>query len=261
MTHVRRGAPAGHRRPASPARPGLGQPAGPASTTSRPRPSAATSPRSSGLGLVRRVHGGAVPPSSLSLIESGIRERDQVNTDEKERIARAALDRLPAGRRHDPARRRLARPAGWPAAPPAGPRAHGVTHAVPIAARLAGLPPHRPAAAARPGPADHPGGRRGRHRRGALAELRVDVAFLGTNGITVEPRPDHPRPRRGRGQAGHRRGGPRSWRWPTPPSSASRPPSASPRPATSTSSSPTTAISARRPARPRRGRRSRSSIA
>jgi len=49
------------------------------------------------LGLVRRVHGGVVPPSSLSLIESGIRERDQVNTDRKERIARAALAQLPAG--------------------------------------------------------------------------------------------------------------------------------------------------------------------
>ena len=28
------------------------------------------------MGLVRRVHGGVVPPASLSLIESGLRERD-----------------------------------------------------------------------------------------------------------------------------------------------------------------------------------------
>ena len=40
------------------------------------------------LGLVRRVHGGVVPPSSLPLIEAGIRERDQVNTEVKERIAK-----------------------------------------------------------------------------------------------------------------------------------------------------------------------------
>src|SRR3954469_473680 len=48
------------------------------------------------MGLVRRVHGGVVPPASLSLIEAGLRERDQVNTDIKERIARPALEQLPA---------------------------------------------------------------------------------------------------------------------------------------------------------------------
>src|SRR6476620_9847026 len=47
------------------------------------------------MGLVRRVHGGVVPPESLSLIEAGLRERDQVNIERKERIARAALDQLP----------------------------------------------------------------------------------------------------------------------------------------------------------------------
>src|ERR1700710_2300435 len=47
------------------------------------------------IGLVRRVHGGVVPPGSVSLIESGLRERDQVNTETKERIARAALAQLP----------------------------------------------------------------------------------------------------------------------------------------------------------------------
>ena len=38
------------------------------------------------MGLVRRVHGGAVPAGSLTVIESGIVERDQSNTQAKEAI-------------------------------------------------------------------------------------------------------------------------------------------------------------------------------
>jgi DeoR family fructose operon transcriptional repressor len=136
------------------------------------------------LGLVRRVHGGVVPPSSLSLIESGIRERDQVNIERKERIARAALAQLPPG--------------GGTILLDAGsttvrlatllPTEHPLTvftHAVPIAARLAGL--------------RHIDLRLlpGRVRRttqaavgadtvAVLSNLRVDVAFVGTNGITAE---------------------------------------------------------------------------
>ena len=52
------------------------------------------------IGLVRRVHGGAVPPSALTVIESGLGERDQANTDAEGRGSpRAALDLLPPGRR------------------------------------------------------------------------------------------------------------------------------------------------------------------
>ena len=47
------------------------------------------------IGLVRRVHGGAVPASSLAVIESGLGERDLANTAEKEAIARAAVSLLP----------------------------------------------------------------------------------------------------------------------------------------------------------------------
>src|SRR6476469_636187 len=136
------------------------------------------------LGLVRRVHGGVVPPSSLSLIESGIRERAEVNTETKERIARAALDRLP------PAGGTILLDAGSTTVRlatvlPPDRELTVVTHAVPIAARLAGLP-HltlrllpgrvRPTTQAAVGS----------DTVQALADLRVDVAFLGTNGITAD---------------------------------------------------------------------------
>ena len=136
------------------------------------------------LGLVRRVHGGVVPPSSLSLIESGLRERDQVNTETKDRIARAALDRLP------PSGGTILLDAGSTTVRlaillPPDRELTVVTHAVPIAARLAGQP-HldlrllpgrvRPTTQAAVGP----------DTVRALADLRVDVAFLGTNGITAD---------------------------------------------------------------------------
>jgi DeoR family transcriptional regulator, fructose operon transcriptional repressor len=136
------------------------------------------------LGLVRRVHGGVVPPRSLPLGGAGIRERDQVNIEAKERIARAAVERLPqaggsvlldAGSTTG----RLA------ALLPAGHELTVITHAVPVAAQLAGL--------------RHIDLRLlpGRVRRttqaavgadtvAALADLRVDVAFLGTNGLSVD---------------------------------------------------------------------------
>ena len=137
-----------------------------------------------GLGLVRRVHGGVVPPGSLSLMESGLRERDQVNTEAKDRIAHAALDRLP------PSGGTILLDAGSTTVRlatllPPDRELTVVTHAVPIAARLAGLPhldlrllpgrvrPNTQAAV-------------GADTVEALSHLRVDVAFLGTNGITAE---------------------------------------------------------------------------
>jgi DeoR family transcriptional regulator, fructose operon transcriptional repressor len=136
------------------------------------------------MGLVRRVHGGVVPPASLSLIEAGLRERDQVNTESKERIARAALDLLP--------------PSGGAILLDAGSTTNRLasmlppeteltvfTHAVPIAACLAGqrqidlrlLPGRvRPTTQAAVGA----------ETVAALSELRVDVAFVGTNGVTID---------------------------------------------------------------------------
>ena len=136
------------------------------------------------LGLVRRVHGGAVPAHSLAAIESGLVDRDSANTDEKDRIARAAIDLLP------PSGSTILLDAGTTTTRLASvlPRDHRltvVTHAVPVAARLAGNPQvelHllpgrvRSTTHAAVGP----------DTVAALANLRVDVAFLGTNGITAD---------------------------------------------------------------------------
>lgn len=135
------------------------------------------------IGLVRRVHGGAVPASALAAIEPGLGERDEVNTDQKERIARAALGLLP--------------PSGSTVLLDAGstlnllasvlPRDHHLvayTHAVPVAARLAGHPkvdlhllPGRVRCTTHAAV--------GADTVAALAEVRVLTAFLGTNGVTV----------------------------------------------------------------------------
>ena len=49
-------------------------------------------------GLVRRVHGGAVPAAAPhASLETGLGERDLAHAEEKDRIAEAALDLLPPG--------------------------------------------------------------------------------------------------------------------------------------------------------------------
>jgi DeoR family fructose operon transcriptional repressor len=136
------------------------------------------------LGLVRRVHGGAVPADKLRVIESALTERDSANTAQKQRIAEAALDLLP------PQGAMVLIDAGSTTSRLAAllPRNHHlnvVTHAVPVAARLAGraditlhLLPGRVRATTQAAV--------GSDTVAALGELRADVAFLGTNGITVE---------------------------------------------------------------------------
>ena len=136
------------------------------------------------MGLLRRVHGGAVPASALAVIEAGLGERDQAHPDEKDRIARAALDLLP------PADGTVLLDAGSTTSRlasllPRDLRLTVVTHAVPVAARLAGsaqielhlLPGRvRPTTQAAVG-AD---------TVLALGRLRADVAFLGTNALSTE---------------------------------------------------------------------------
>ncbi len=136
------------------------------------------------MGLVRRVHGGAVPAASLPSFEPALAERDQARTAEKERIARAALDLLP------PVDGTLLLDAGSTTSRLAAclPRDHRLsihTHAVPIASRLARLSHvelHLLPGRVRPTTLAAVGA----DTVAAIRCLRVDVAFLGTNAISVD---------------------------------------------------------------------------
>lgn len=135
------------------------------------------------LGLLRRVHGGAVPASALSTLEPGLLERDAANTEAKSRIARAALDQLP--------------PPGASVLLDAGsttglladvlPGSHRLvvfTHSVSIAARLAGnagIELHLLPGRVRP----HTHAAVGAATVAAVGALRVDLAFVGANGLSV----------------------------------------------------------------------------
>lgn len=132
-------------------------------------------------GLVRRVHGGAIPAGRTGF-EPDLAARESAATDEKERIARAALDELPVdGSVVLDAGSTTARLA---MAIPVDAALTVVTHALPTAARLA----------------DHPGidlhivGGRVRNRTRAAVdawalraygELNADVLFLATNGFSA----------------------------------------------------------------------------
>ncbi|MEV5979150.1 DeoR/GlpR family DNA-binding transcription regulator [Streptomyces sp. NPDC052114] len=132
-------------------------------------------------GLVRRVHGGAIPAGRLDF-EPDLAEREGTAADEKDRIARAALAELPAeGSVILDAGSTVARLA---AALPLESTLTVVTHGLPTAARLA----------------DHPGiqlhliGGRVRQRTRAAVdawalraygEIRADVVFLAANGFSA----------------------------------------------------------------------------
>ncbi|NLV81353.1 MAG: DeoR/GlpR transcriptional regulator [Rhodococcus sp.] len=135
------------------------------------------------LGHVRRVHGGAVPTASLTVTEPGLAERDHTRAAHKDRIASAAAAHLPGSGGS------VAFDAGTTtgrivAALPTDIDLTVVTNAVPIAARLAGLHSVR---------LHLVGGRvRGTTQAAVGAEalrfldtVHVDVAFVGTNALTV----------------------------------------------------------------------------
>ena len=134
-------------------------------------------------GVVRRVHGGAVPTRALHLVEPGVGERDTTRADYKDAIAAAAFEFFPlngatvlldAGTttariaNHIPTDREFV----------------VVTNSVPIAARLATIPTVT---------LQLLGGRVRGVTQAAVGEqalrvldtLRVDIAFMGTNGISV----------------------------------------------------------------------------
>ncbi|WP_445168000.1 DeoR/GlpR family DNA-binding transcription regulator [Mycolicibacterium sp. Dal123E01] len=134
-------------------------------------------------GVVRRVHGGAVPARALHVVEPGVDEREATRADHKEAIARAAAEFLPlsgATVLFD-AGTTTARVA---AMLPTDRELVAVTNSVPIAARLAAMSSIN---------LQLLGGRvRGLTQAAvgeqvlrALDTLRVDIAFIGANGITV----------------------------------------------------------------------------
>ena len=158
-------------------------------------------------GTVRRVHGGAVAADRFSTSEESINERTIQRPDQKLRIAQAALALIPQGKSGsilldagsttealaDLLSRRPAVVPSGAAAPgsPGGTANHAsapelvvITHAVPIAARLASAP----------GIAVQLLGGRvrgltqaavGQATVEAAQRLRPDIAFIGTNGINA----------------------------------------------------------------------------
>lgn len=136
------------------------------------------------LKLLRRVHGGAVSMRSLTMLEAQLEDRDQANASEKERIARAAVALLPEGGCT------LLLDAGSTTARlaallPANGRWTVITHAVPIAALLAPLPhvelhllPGRVRTTTQAAV--------GHSTVTAIRDFRADLAFVGTNGISVQ---------------------------------------------------------------------------
>ncbi len=134
-------------------------------------------------GIVRRVHGGAVPVRALHVVEPGVDEREVTRAEHKEAIARAAAEFLPL------AGATVLFDAGTTTARvasmlPVDREFVVVTNSVPIAARLATMPSVT---------LQLLGGRVRGLTQAAVGEpvlrsldtLRVDIAFIGANGISV----------------------------------------------------------------------------
>jgi DeoR family fructose operon transcriptional repressor len=134
-------------------------------------------------GVVRRVHGGAVPARALHLVEPGVGERESTRADYKDAIAAAATEFFPLSGAS------VLLDAGTTTARiasvlPTDRELVVVTNSVPIAARLAVLGSVT---------LQLLGGRVRGLTQAAVGEqalrvldsLRVDIAFIGTNGISV----------------------------------------------------------------------------
>ena len=134
-------------------------------------------------GVVRRVHGGAVPARALHLVEPGVGERETTRADYKDAIAAAAIEFIPLGGAS------MLLDAGTTTARiasvlPTDRELIVVTNSVPIAARLAAINSVS---------LQLLGGRVrgvtqatvGEQALRVLDSLRVDIAFIGTNAISV----------------------------------------------------------------------------
>ncbi len=143
-------------------------------------------------GVVRRVHGGAVSAAALTAFEPRVGDRDRAHADQKDRIAQQAVDLLPRSGGT------VVLDAGTTTARlammfPRDLALTVITNAVPIAARLAGSPSvELHLLPGRVRPRTHAAV--GEDTIEALHRLRVDVAFVGTNGLSVGhglTTPDH----------------------------------------------------------------------
>ncbi len=134
------------------------------------------------LGVLRRVHGGAIPLERLGN-EPGVADRESHLTNQKERIARAALDELPDGGS-------IILDAGTTTVRlaellPTDRELTIVTHSIPVASvlisrpnislvLLGGIVRGRTLAAV------------GEWTRGQISQIYADVAFMGTNSLSVQ---------------------------------------------------------------------------
>jgi DeoR family transcriptional regulator, fructose operon transcriptional repressor len=143
------------------------------------------------VGILRRVHGGAVPAAAIAL-EAKVGDRDLAHADQKDRIAKTAVGYLP------PSGGSMVLDAGTTTARlamllPREVQLTVLTNAVPIAARLAGSPSvdlHLLPGRVRP--TTHAAV--GEDTVAALGRLRADVAFVGSNGLSTGhglSTPDH----------------------------------------------------------------------
>jgi DeoR family fructose operon transcriptional repressor len=137
-------------------------------------------------GLARRVHGGAVAADALTVLEPALAERDLAAADQKQAMARAAVEMLP--------------PSGGSIILDAGTSTGHLAAILPTEVRLSVVTNSATIAAAM---ATRPGGNSDVHLVGgrvrpltgatvgaqaikALADIRADVAFLGTNGLHLD---------------------------------------------------------------------------
>jgi DeoR family fructose operon transcriptional repressor len=133
-------------------------------------------------GMLRRVHGGAIPVERLGN-EPGVADRETHSAVEKERIARAALDELPDGGS-------IILDAGTTTVRlaqllPTDRELTVVTHSIPVATILttrSNIHLHLLGGVVRPRTLAAVG----EWTKSQIEDVFADVAFMGTNGISVE---------------------------------------------------------------------------
>lgn len=136
-------------------------------------------------GILRRVHGGAVVADNVSLVETAVTDREPAFVAQKTRIAQVALQYLPVAGGATVLFDSGTSVARLAAAVPPGSIGTVVTNSVPVASQLAlangGTQVHLLGGRVRGITQATVGG----ETIDALARMRCDVAFIGTNGISL----------------------------------------------------------------------------